>query len=85
MTFLFHQHRRDGARAGGAGLRLLHDEACGDWFFRVLQGARGGVIALAKRAAFVTCCPLREPGELWFALGDTCEAALARLKREVLS
>ena len=52
-------------------------------YFQVFR-VQDGWMALAKGEPFTsTNDPVHEEGELWFAFGDNCEEALARLKSEL--
>lgn len=55
----------------------------GGWYFMLSRG-RSCWIGLAKQEPFVNGHPIYEPGELWFAFGDTPDAAMDAIKRSVL-
>lgn len=56
--------------------------ADGGWHYAVGRGADGGYVAWAKRTPILTDCPVCEPGEVWFACGQTEAEALGALKEE---
>lgn len=56
------------------------------WHFICFEGA-DGFVAFAKRGPFKATTvaeAIAEPGDVWFAHGDTHDEALAAVKAEVL-
>jgi hypothetical protein len=57
-----------------------------DWQFIVFMG-RENWVAFAKRGAFQARTlqeAIAEPGDVWFAIAEDANAALAKVKAEVL-